>query len=449
MNVTSLFTSQNLNSEHIDYHTYQFIQAHNLVYPRYNKITLSELDNTFHEQACLFWSRMVKSFHFENEKKAEKIKIFLTGNVIDLFERKVGFLRHVQSQLYNWAKYRAFQDSLIYTSKGSVATPVWLTNVNTKYLYWDKKMLKAWAIVPNSGMQQGDKVGSEDSNRDYQVDSFEFVRLGIDRATQKQIIGSDQRILEFAGLGSCSDFYSNIPYLESMGGMRVNKKIGDYDESWLENGSVFRNIMVLNGLNPSNPLDKDLIDEYKQKYNNAATRGAVEVLANPRPNLKDAIEFKTLQPVQKENFNEDKDSNRDLILAANGLNPTLLGIKTNESSLTSTSQAEAIKLFKVTQLDNLISSLEEHLNILFSFIDPNYDTKIILETIKFEDDLKLAQTEAAELANEANLIGLGIIEDYNAYRVKKKKKEVTPQQWQILTKNYLNAGMNFEDDSVK
>ena len=433
MSLFTLYTNDKLNTTTLDHYTYTQIKKLGLSYPLYNKIVLAEVKNTYHEQAQLFKSRLIKDYSFKNVNEAGKVPDFLTGSVYDVFDNNISFLEYLEIQLFHDAIYYQFIDELGMLGKEIVK----IFPLSPKYVFTDKEKKEYWQIVPNTDQAAflAEEPATKENNTDYSDNLQHYTRYDIDSK-------DDNRVFVFSGRGSRSDYYPNIPYLEALQSIETNRLIGVYDQKWLQNGSNFKNILELVGLNPTNDIDKEIIDRYKRDLNSISRSGEIYIIANPTG--EQPLRFMNPQQVQKENFNETRNINRDEILAANGLNPTIMGIKTNESSLTSTSQAEAIKLYLETQASNKIKLLQYHYDRLFSMIDPNYNTNIIFETITYEDAKQVVEIETQEIANENLLIGRGNLQEFNEYRLKRGKRTVEQAEFDDMVRNLTQFG--FEDE---
>jgi hypothetical protein len=430
----NIFQIDNLSTKQLDYYTYNALKSLNLVYPPYNKLSLANVSNTYHEQALIFKSNVVKGYYFEDETKAEKIKKFLDEGIYNQFEVNISFMEYLQMQLYNEAIYFAFYDQIgFFAGEATKLYPL-----SPKYLYCNRKKDKFYQIMPDADKTFDiNEPGTDENNTNYEDNATRFDNFALKTS------GARQAVFEYSGLGSNSDYYPNITYLEALEQIKTNRLIGKYDQKWLENGTVFKNILELSGIDSTSPIGEKIVDKYKRDLNSVSRNGEIYIITNPTGDL--PIKFLNPTQAQKENFNETRDLNRDEILASHGLNPTLLGIKTNESSLTSTSQGESIKMYIETQLGNKITRLEKHYNKLFKKIDPAFDTSIKFKPLSFEDAIQQVQVETQEILNEKELILRGDLEEFNAYRIKRSKKTLEPDAFnkmslELKTGGFLTSG---------
>jgi hypothetical protein len=431
MSQISFFGLDSTNTATIDNYTYQVIKQLDLVAPTYNKIVLSEIKNTYHEQAQIFKSNLVTGYKFEDEENAKSIIEFLKNNLYDQKDRKISFMSYLSTSLFNDAIYYSFFDQLAFSNNQVVK----MYPLSPKYLYTNRKGNEWVQIIPDAKFADIEPETLE-SNRDY---TKNLARFSVPDSLSET--KSNQEVFEFSGVASRSDFYPNILYLEATKGIKTNRLIGTYNTSWLESGSKFRQVLKLIGVDPDNEMDQQNIAEWKRKLNSSVS-GAGEVLVIPVSSSEGQIEFMNPAQSAKEDFSQIQDSNRDEILAGNGTNPTLLGIKTNESSLTSTSQNEAINLYIETHGNNKIKLLQEHYDAVFKYIDPNYNTKIIFDTFKIEDKKENTEIDTIQIQNEDKLIIRGNIDDVNHYRKKIGKKEYSPADFKQV-KESLSFNVDF------
>jgi len=424
-----IFRETTLGDNQLDYYTYQAIESLNLVAPPYCPRTLANVQNTYMEQARGFISRIVKGYSFGDTDNAEKIQQFLKENLYNSFNQKITFQEYIETQLYNYSIHYRFYDEIGVRGKEIVK----LFPTSPKYIYPDRKKETFWQIIPNADQAEMLQYpGSEESNVDFRVNHTQYLAYKPTSAAKNQII-------EFSGPSSQSDYFPNIPYLKALESVEVNSFIGSYSKKWLTEGTNWKNIIYLSGLDINSLRDKETVDHYKRELNDPAKDGQNIII--PISNRDSKPDISSPSQAKKEDFLNERAENRDEILAANGLNPTILGIKTNDSALTSTSQKEAIQLYVETQAGNLIAKIEKHLDRIFSYIDPAYDTNILLNVISFENALEESTMQTQEIDNELKLVTLGSMDRYNEYRETRGLDVIDEKEWREIQDKYIDAGI--------
>jgi len=427
-----IFKETTLSDSSLDYYTYTAIQSLNLVAPPYSPKMLAEVKNTYHEQAHLFKSRVIKGFRFVDEDNAKNIRKFLETSLYDQFDNKISFQKYLEMQLFNYSIHYRFYDQIgFFSGKAQKLYPT-----SPKYIYPNRDKTAYWQIKPSADLKDMlNDIGSKESQINYKEYHTEFKAVSDEAPTK------GNELFEFCGKTSRSDYFPNIPYLEALGSIETNKYIGSYNQKWLSNGTNWKSVVNLYGLDEDDQQMKKIIDDFSRKLNDPSESG--KVIVKGIPNEESKVTFEKPEQNTKEDFSAERDANRDEILAANGVNPTVLGIKTNESSLTSTSQKEAIQLYVETQAINDIVLEQEHYNMLFKIIDPSYDTQLILEPISFENATEQAEIKTLEIDNEIKLINAGSLRRYNEFRADNKREPIEEAEWNTLRKSYTDSGMSF------
>lgn len=438
MNYIDFFQKDTLNTQIIDGYTYNAIQQLDLVYPPYNKIALAEVNNTYHEQCHIFKSNIYKSYKFKDESKAGSIPEKLKTICYDQFEKNISFQEYLESQLFYKAVYYCFYDQIAYFGTGENKDVNKIYALSPKYIYPNRNKTEFWQILPNTNFARETLktlITAPESQINYAKANTQF--LAFKTSTNSE----QQELYEFSGKSSRSDYFPNIPYIPAMEGMETNRLIGSYDKSWLLQGSEFRNILHLTGLDPNNDEDKIIIDDYRKDVNNVKNSGRILILATPRNDS--TIKFDKPEHNQKEDYSDTKLINRDEIISANGLNATVLGIKTDDSSLTSTSQKEAINLFVQTQILNEKTIIEQHYDRLFKVIDPSYDTNLELVPLSFEDDKEKADISKIDSETLKSYVEIGDLKLVNEFRRKNNLEELVDKQWKEIKENFATGGIDF------
>jgi len=425
-----IFKETTLGDNALDYYTYQAIEDLNLVAPPYCPRTLANVQNTYMEQARGFISRIVKGYSFVDDDNAEVVKKFLKENLYNSFNQKITFQEYIETQLYNYSIHYRFYDEL--GIKGGEILKMFPTS--PKYIYPDRKKETFWQIIPNADQAEMlNYPGSEESQVDFRANHTKYLAFKPGAVAPNQII-------EFSGPSSQSDYFPNIPYLKALESVEVNAFIGSYSKKWLTQGTNWKNIIYLSGIDTTSELGKETVKAYERELNDPSKDGKNIIISMANRDSKPEI----ANPAQakKEDFLNERAENRDEILAANGLNPTILGIKTNDSALTSTSQKEAIQLYVETQAGNLITKIEKHLDRIFSYIDQSYDTNIVLDVIAFENAVEKSTIQTEEIDNEMKLISIGSIGRYNEYRESRGLDVIDEKEWEVIQGSFIDAGVS-------
>lgn len=446
MDYLDIYIEDTLSTRQIDYYTYNALQSLDLVAPPYSRIALANVQNTYHEQCLIYWSNVVKGYRFVDEDKAGKVPDFLKNNVFNQFDIDISFQEMLETQFFNYAIYQEFFDQIARFGKDKEIKKIY--PLSPKYLYPDRKKKEYWQIIPNSDEAKMFflEPDSEESNIDYTKDNTRFVRFGLSN-------GKNQEVYAFSGKSSRSDYFPNIPYLEALKSIETNSLIGTYDKNWLKSGSNFKNILILNGIDTEDARGQEIIEKYKKDFNSNASRaGSTYVLPINSGHQSNPVELMSPNNPPKEDFNSTRDVNRDEILAAHNLNPTIMGIKTNESSLTSTSVNESLKLFIETSLVNPKKLIELHYDKLFKAIDPTYNTEFKLEIIEVEDESATAEIEIKIADNTLKYLQIGNLELFNEFRVESGRREYEEDEFNKAVAEYnknVLGGVSFGVDNAE